>query len=210
MSKKITIHEAIGEIKKLRKRAMQKNSEASYIGYKKKSADNVANSTMNPENFAKAVQGNYDSVTRLLKNANDIKSKIILSNATTKIKVGEEEMTVAEAIERKKSIEFEEQLLSTMVIQYRNTINTVDGYNRNMEESLDEQVSNLAGKDNSGKNNLTGYMEQYRQQNGWDVIDPLTLKDKIENLRESITDFKNNVDVALSVSNATTFVEIDD
>lgn len=51
-------------------------------------------------------------------------------------------------------------------------------------------------------------MEQYRNNNSWENVDPLNLKEKIDVLEQRIFDFETNVDVALSVSNATTFIEI--
>ena len=210
MTKKITIHAALGEIKKLRQRAEKKIINSSFIGCKKNSSDELYRTNVNKETFEKNVQADYESICKLLKNADDIKSKIVLSNATTKINIGEETMTVAEAIERKSSIKFEEKLLSRMTTQYNDIIGTVNVYNENMEESLDQQVTNLGGKDGSDKNKLSGYMEEYRKQNGWSVIDPIQLRNKIEELDEKIANFKNNVDVALSISNATTFIEIEE
>lgn len=210
MTKKITIHAALGEIKKLRQRAEKKIINSSFIGCKKNSSDELYRTNVNKETFEKNVQADYESICKLLKNADDIKSKIVLSNATTKISIGEETMTVAEAIERKSSIKFEEKLLSRMTTQYNDIIGTVNVYNENMEESLDQQVTNLGGKDGSDKNKLSGYMEEYRKQNGWSVIDPIQLRNKIEELDEKIANFKNNVDVALSISNATTFIEIEE
>ena len=50
--------------------------------------------------------------------------------------------------------------------------------------------------------------ETYRQANEVMLLDPLFLEQKIEILEKKITDFESNIDVALSMSNATTFIYI--
>ena len=53
-------------------------------------------------------------------------------------------------------------------------------------------------------------MEQYRLQNSYEVVDPLKIDELIAKLETEILDFKTNVDVALSESNALTMIEIPD
>lgn len=207
MTKQITVHAALGELKKISQRIDKAIYNSKFIGTKKKSADKVNDTTMSVDDFIIDSVGNYQSITDLIALRDKIKSAIVLSNATTKLTVGEKEMTVAEAIEYKTSIEFKIDLLHRMKNQYKEAVAHVNRYNERVEENLDSQVSNLAGKD-SNKSNLAGYMEEYRKQNSWVVVDPLNLKAKIDTLEEEITDFETNVDVALSISNATTFISI--
>lgn len=206
-TKQITIHAALGELKKLGQRIDKSIYGSDFIGTMKLSADKVNNTVMTKDDFTISCASNYQSITDLIALRDKIKSAIVLSNATTKLTVGEKEMTVAEAIEYKTSIEFKKDLLHRMKTQYREAVALVNRYNERVEENLDAQVSNLAGKD-SNKANLSGYMEEYRKQNSWTVVDPLNLKAKIDVLEEEITDFETNVDVALSISNATTFITI--
>lgn len=206
-TKQITIHAALGELKKLGQRIDKAIYNSKFIGTKKISADKVSDTTMSVDEFIIDSIGEYQSITDLIALRDKIKSAIVLSNATTKLTVGEREMTVAEAIEYKTSIEFKRDLLHRMNTQYKQAVAHVNRYNEKVEENLDAQVSNLAGKD-SNKANLAGYMEEYRKQNCWTVVDPLDLKAKIDSLDKEIMDFEINVDVALSISNATTFITI--
>lgn len=206
-TKQITIHAALGELKKIGQRIDKSIYSSNFIGTKKVSADKVNNTTMTTDDFVVDTLSSYQSITDLIALRNKIKSAIVLSNATTKLTVGEKEMTVAEAIEYKTSIEFKKDLLHKMTKQYKEAVSYVTLQNERVEDNLDAQVSNLAGKD-SNKANLAGYMEEYRKQNCWTVVDPLDLKAKIDALEEEITDFETNVDVALSISNATTFITI--
>lgn len=207
MEKQITIHAALGELKKIGQRIDKATRNTDFIGTMKASADKVNNTGMDKDKFKEDVTSNYQSITDLIALRNKIKSAIVLSNATTKLTVGKKEMTVAEAIEYKTSIEYQRDLLNKMARQYKEAVSIVTMQNERVEMNLDAQVANLAGKD-SNKNNLSGYMEEYRKQNGWTLVDPIDLKSKIDALEEEITDFETNVDVALSVSNATTFITI--
>ena len=61
-------------------------------------------------------------------------------------------------------------------------------------------------------NNINGieeFSKAYRNSNSWEVIDPVDLKSLIDKLEKEITIFENEVDVVLSESNATTFIEVE-
>lgn len=206
-TKQITVHAALGELKKISQRIDKAIYNSRFIGAKKISADKVSDTTMSVDDFTIDSVGSYQSITDLIALRDKIKSAIVLSNATTKLTVGEVEMTVAEAIEYKTSIQFKKNLLQRMKSQYIESVAQVNRNNERVENNLDAQVSNLAGKD-SNKANLAGYMEEYRKQNCWTVVDPLDLKAKMDALDKEIMDFETNVDVALSISNATTFITI--
>lgn len=204
----MTIHAALGEIKKLKQRIEKGTNNAVFIGNMKKSADTVNGYAHKKDEFKTIVAANYQSLNDLIKELNSIKSAVTLSNALTMVTVGKESMTVAEAISRKELIEFEGDLLRRMKSQYDRVVAETTRRNEDVEDNLNDQVSALVGKDPKAKDNLAGFMEQYRNSNCWENVDPLDLKEKIDALEQRIFDFETNVDVALSISNATTFIEI--
>lgn len=209
MEKQITIHAALAEIKKLKQRIEKGTKNAVFIGNMKKSADTVNGYAYSKQDFKTIVEANYKSLTDLIKNLNDYKSKITLSNAVTTLEVGQEVMTVAEAINRKQYIEYEKTLLKTMKNQYDKVVSNTTFRNEEVESDLNDQVMALTSKDPKAKDNLAGFMEQYRNSNSWENVDPLDLKARIDALEERIFDFETNVDAALSVSNATTTITIE-
>ena len=202
----MTIHAALGELKKLDGRIDRAIYAANFIGYKKASADKVMGTSFNTEDFKKNAEASYQSICDLIERRDIIKSAITLSNATTKVQVGQKEMTVAEAIEKKASIEHRKSLLERMTKQYNDAVLKTNHNNEKMEENLNDQVMSLTDKSDAKQAtaNLAGFMDAYRASNGWETIDPLGLKAKIDALNEEVEDFENNVDVALSISNATT------
>lgn len=209
MEKQITIHAALAEIKKLKQRIEKGTRNAVFIGNMKKSADTVNGYAYNKQEFKTIVEANYKSLNDLIKNLNEYKSKVTLSNAVTDLEVGKETMTVAEAIFRKEYIEYEKILLRKMKSQYENVVSSTTMKNEKVENDLNDQVTVLVGKDTKAKDNLVSFMEQYRNTNSWENIDPLDLKAKIDELEDRIFDFETNVDAALSVSNATTTITVE-
>ena len=137
-----------------------------------------------------------------------IKEAVVNSNAKTIVTIAGKEYTVASAIERKKSIKYEEELLHQLRVQYSNSLRTVNDNNERMENNLDKQISQMVGSDNSKNDDISTFAEFYRKQNGYTLLDPLKLKDKIDILEKEIQDFNSEVDCVLSESNAITMVEI--
>ena len=209
---KYSIHRGLGELKTLEKRINKEINSARFIGFKKNSATKEYNTGLVSEEFQTQAKSKLDSVRDLIDRKKKFKEAIVNSNAITKVIVGTEEMTVASAIERKESIQYEKQLLEQMVTQYNQAITTVQKQNDKVENAIDEKVSVMLGGENASKNSdmVKTFGENYRKENGWDVINPLELKAIIDKLDYSITTFDNEVDVILSESNATTFIEIED
>ena len=207
----MSVHAGLGELKKIKQRLTNSIENGLYLGCKKKSAEKVSGTDYSNEEFCTRVKADMQSTTDLMKRYGAIKSAIVLSNATTNLSVGTEEMTVAEAIEYKKTIEYKKQLLKILKDKRNNIFSQVALYNERVENNLDNQLISLGvqDKNSSAAKNLENFMEQYRSQNGWDIIDPLKIDDLIAKLEEEILNFETNVDVALSQSNALTYITIE-
>lgn len=204
---KYSIHRCLAELKLLNDK-IEKATSKKFIGFKKNSANGEYNTHEGDEDFAKLVQSNYDTVMAYINRRNLFKEAIVNSNATTKVIIAGKEYTVASAIERKNSISYEEELLYQFKIQYANCIRTVNDNNDRMETNLDKQISQMVGSDNSKNDDIVTFAEFYRKQNGYTLLDPLKIKDKLDILEKEIQDFKSEVDCVLSESNAITMVEI--
>lgn len=202
--RRMTITEGLAELKTLGKR-INKAIYTEYIWSAKK-ADMTEESNAKYKEIA---QANLSSVEDLIANRNAIKAAIVKSNAITMVKIGSEEMTVADAIERKTSIEFERELLREWKDQYTQTKNNVDAQNRRVQERIDNMLSQIASSQKSDIEEAQKVMsETYMANNGWDIFDPLDIKAKIDEYDKRIDEFEKNVDIALSMSNAVTTIEI--
>lgn len=119
-------------------------------------------------------------------------------------------MTVADAIERKDSIEYDEEILGTLKKQLSNARATVGQKNLNMELQIDKIVESSFGKDSRQKINSDDYeaiAKPYRTNNEYGLVDPLGIEKLIAQMEEAIQGFISNVDAALQISNCTTYIE---
>lgn len=205
----ISVQRALTELKGYEDR-IRKATNKRFIGRKKKSADAVYNTDLNVEKFGVEVDANYQSVLGLINERNKRKTAIVLSNATTKVKIGEVEMTVAEAIERKESIKYDEALLTEMKRQYNTVVSNVESLNDDVERAIRDNISLLISKDKAGdmSKEIEIITSTTKSQREWEIIDPLKLKEKIDALEESIRTFKEEVDYVLSTSNVQTMIEV--
>lgn len=205
---KYTIHRCLTELKTLDSRINKKINNFVAIGTKKGSSNKVLQTHDTIESFEANIKSEYESIKKLIENRNKIKKAVVLSNANTLVTIAGVEYTVAEAIERKNSIELDKNLLYHLENKYNEAIQSVNKKNSIMEDNLFEQESKMRENGLSSKD-IEISTELYRKQNGWDIINPLDIKSEIAKLDESISQFLTEVDHALSTSNALTIVDID-
>lgn len=208
---KMSIHRALGELKTLEKRINKEISNGNFIGFKMGSSNKDYNTKENVEDFNKMVKESLQSINDLIKRRKTIKELIVQSNANTIVEIANNKITVASAIERKDSIIFEQNLLEKMKCQYNNALVNVNKLNEKMENSLNDKIEALISSDKSLKNSdmVISLSKTYRDENEWSLIDDIKLKEIIDKMENDIISFINEVDVVLSESNATTFIEVE-
>jgi hypothetical protein len=202
--RKMTITEGLVELKLLDSR-ISKAIERDWIAVVKNSDTVTAK-----KEWGEKVKASLQSVTDLIEERKKIKSAIVKSNAQTLLKIDDKEMTVAEAIERKTSISYEKMLLEKWKNQFANAKNVEIANNNRIQEKIDTMLKEIVASDKEDIGELSYSIEEsYRRKNGVEMLDPINLEAKIEELDNEIDGFMKNVDTALSLSNATTFIEID-
>ena len=207
--RKITVTEALIERKLLDSRIDKAILNANFCGAAKKSSDRIG--AISKDEFKKRCAADYQSATDLIKNSAELKSKIIASNATTMITVNGVDMTRAEGIERKNSIEYEQNLLRKMKLDYSAAIDLYNKENKKVDEKVDNLLTTLVGKDSAKKltpEEQDAVVKPYRLQNEYEFVDPIDLYDKIQKLEADIDGFLSNIDSQLTLSNATSFIEV--
>ncbi|MEK5036319.1 hypothetical protein MKY96_33350 [Paenibacillus sp. FSL R7-0302] len=165
-----------------------------------------------PEAYAEAAKASVASITALITRRNEIKSKIVLSNATTPVKFPSgRTMSVAEAIERKGSIIYDKTFLNTLRNQYNGAINSLVRENQNVKVQLERRIENILGKGDALKGKdaeIEQITKSFNAENEAKLIDPIVLKTLIEKLTAEIEEFENEVDFILSESNTRTDIEV--
>lgn len=209
-TERMTIHKALAELKLLDNRITSTINNGTYCVANKHSNEKIKGVSV--EEYKKVMQGDYDKATDLIKRRNAIKRAVVLSNATTKVKINDIEYTVAEAIEMKNhGVEFDEIMLQELQKQYLKAQAEILKQNgKELEERAEKYVVGAFGS-KEGKVNSDEYEKarmQFIKANTYELVDPIKILDKINALEENINAFKAEVDAVLSVSNAITEIEI--
>lgn len=214
-TEKLTVHRALAELKVIDDRISKAIGEGVYVIANKHSNEKIAGVTINE--FKEKMKASHQKVTDLIARRNAIKRAVVLSNAVTKVKIGNDEYTVAEAIEMKNhGMLFKANYMRTLAYQ-NSTANTE--LNRNSGEAIEKRaeqyvlsVIQAQPKDSKmtvDSDAMQALRKDYIKNNTYDMIDPLNVNKLIEDLSNEIDEFNTEVDAALSVSNALTVVDIE-
>lgn len=208
----MTVQRALNELNTLENRIDKRLSDFRIIGTRKNSESKVSETRETVADFAVRAKAIMDSADALLKRQQQLKHAIMTSNAQTMVEVAGVTYTVMTAIDRKRTIENEKRVLATMKSALRTAETKVSRENDKVEDYIQRQVLAMASGDLANKKDefITSFEKSYRDKNGWDLVDPLGLRDLIEKREQEILDFELEIDTALTVSNAITKIVIED
>lgn len=206
---KISVTRGLVQLKRLDKRIYDKMSDMSdFVTVNKVNSKKVLNGTYTKEDYVKKVKAQWQSIQDLINLRNEIKSAIVISNANTKVTIVGKEYTVAQAIERKTNIEnYELPINSKLRKAYRNAFNGVGIKNQEIEETANKLFAS-SSDDKKNKSDSLELIEKYIETNKWEIIDPINLKELVDQNKKEINDFLAEVDEVLTESNSTTMIEI--
>lgn len=214
-TEKMTIHKALAELKTMDARIAKAIHETPYVLAVKHSAEKINGMTV--DNFKDKMRSGYQKATNLIARRDAIKRAVVLSNATTKVKIGDNEYTVAEAIEMKNhGMEFKSDLLRQMNSAYTAAQNELV---RNGGEALEKKAEQyvlavIAAQPKDSKMSVDSdamktLRQTYIDNNTYDLVDPMNIAKVMEKLDAEINEFNAEVDAALSCSNALTVIEFE-
>lgn len=208
----MTVQRALNELRIIDERLNKRLQEFVVVGTKKVSEARVVETRESIVEFENRAKGVLDSVDGLLRRQQELKHAIMTSNATTMIEVAGKTYSVMTAIDRKRTIEKEKLVVKYMRDALIRAEYKVNQENDKMESYIQRQTNAMAGGDLSSKKDdyIIAFEKSYREQNSWDLVDPLKLRDLIEQREQEISMFELEIDTALTVSNAITKIEIED
>lgn len=109
-------------------------------------------------------------------------------------------------------VEFEKLLMAHMRSHYNKAQITIKNENgKELEKRAEQYVAAIYGQ-KEGKTNTADIEKvkaDFLTSNSYELVDPLHVLEKIEDLEKKINDFMAEVDSALSVSNALTEITIE-
>ena len=211
----MTVHKALAELKIIDDRINTSIYNGKYVTANKHSNQKIYGMTI--DELKTQMRADFQKVSDLIARRNAIKRAVVASNAVTKVKVGDTDYTVAEAIEMKNhGMELKRNFTATISAQYANAKVELD---KNSGEPLERKAENYVlsviqaqpkdskmAVDSEAMKNLRA---QYIKDNTYDLIDPLDVKNVIERFNDEISGFLTEIDAALSVSNAITVLDIE-
>lgn len=212
MTTKISVTRALATLSKVEDK-IQKRVESLNTIHIAKGIDanrQIPGSIQSIAEFEKTAQAEFQGVQDLLAVRDELKAKVVQSNAVTTVKVAGEDMTVAQAIERKRTIVFKELLLGKLKAQYNAAQVRLNRDTLEFEAKLEAARAPYVQRDKAPDAAQLAVVESpVRSMGTPSIVDPLGLAEKIRALETEIEDFKSNVDFVLSESNAKTEVEIE-
>lgn len=207
-TEKMTITRALAELKLLDSRIIKSINQATFCAYKKRSDKVVTKLNLTVEEFEKNVKSTTASIQALIERRDKIKDLVVLSNATTKVRICDKEYSVASAIERKNSIKYEKELLERMKRNLLDVKTQITMQDNKIEKTIDEMNLVYVGKDNKNSNSMMELNKAYRENNEYCMVDPISIQNTISKMTLDIENFETEVDFVLSESNSITYIEL--
>lgn len=209
-SETMTVHEALCEVKVSDSKIKSVMNKARFCAPNKSSNTKLDGSSV--AEFSDTAKADFQRVTDYIRRTEAIKAALNKSNAETIIKVGKKEMSVAEAIYMMAhGTDAKDRLLSVLKTQYESALRTIRTENgEKLDMRLDKFIeANYGSKDKADPELIKTQTEIFLKQNQYELVDPLKISEKIQELEDEINDFRSNVDSALQISNATTQITIE-
>ena len=210
---KMSVTRALAELKRLDDRLKRMTTDQSIfvsVAVGQGDKQKVLGVSDTVQNVVSQIQSNRDRVNSMIEQRAKIKAAVVASNAATKVTLGTREMTVAEAIELKKSIEVKRNMLSTYRRQVIQANALVAKQNAALEAQIETNLATIYGNE-KGKVDASMFeaiAKPQREQKEASLIDPIKINDLIKSLEEEISLVETELDFSLSEINAKTEIEI--
>ena len=210
---KMSVTRALAELKRLDDRLNRMSTDQSIfvsVAVGQGDKQKVLGVSDTVQNVVSQIQSNRDRVNSMIEQRAKIKAAVVASNAATKVKLGSREMTVAEAIELKKSIDVKRNMLSTYRRQVIQANALVAKQNAALEAQIETNLATIYGNE-KGKVDASMFeaiAKPQREQKEASLIDPIKINDLIKSLEEDISLVETELDFSLSEINAKTEIEV--
>lgn len=204
----MSLHRALAEIKLLDSRIQKEIYNSTFIDINK--VENKLIKSMSIQDYKdKVLKSSFMSVLDMMTRRDDIKRALVKANAETVFDFNGEKMSIAEAIDRKNTIQVMEEFICELANQYSNAVQKVETSNNTLQKEATEQAVRVFGdKEKVDVEQFKAFEEAYIKTRRLEVLDPNQLVDNLAVMRAEMEDFKNNIDFKLSEVNATTFIEV--
>jgi len=199
-----SITRSLVELKTLDEKITKLTSEGLFMSFKTKSK----NSGITEDAFSRTAKQSIDSLNSMIQRRDLIKTLILESNLVARVTIAGREMSVAQAIEFKNTIEYKSRLLEVLKRQRKTVLAEQEAHKVRLQAKIDDNVKIICGKEKPDASVIETVTDGITKSDPIEVFDPLNLEVLIRTMEEDVRDFRANVDYALSESNATTQITI--
>lgn len=216
-TERMLVCNALDERDFLRKKIISAINSTYFIACKRVKDDKVRTTGYtDPKTFENEAKSSYQSITDMIDRYTRLDTAITLANASTEIKLSDDTvMTRAAAISMRKALvgdtstDFTGRLINVLERQFANVSATANALNAEADRELKQYKDNMTSGDKAKELTpaVTQTLESLVADNRADIIDPIGVEKEIKKLEDKYETLKKELDSAIKVSNATTFVE---
>lgn len=210
---KMSVTRALAEIKRLDDRIQRAVTQGEYVAVLvgKNQQAKMHSGNRSPEQVKAEIQGSFDQVQQLMDNREKLKSAVVMSNATTKVQLSNRELTVAEAIELKRSVVNKETFLNSLRLKYTQANALVDKLNTQLDNSIQAALLTVYGNEKGrvDQTMVEAIAKPRRDREESSLFDPCDILKKIRLLEDEVSEINTELDFILSESNARTEIEVE-
>ena len=219
MSEKMLVTQALDERDLLVKKIRDKIEKASFVDTIKVNEDKVYAKKVSKEDYAKEAEATYQQIQDLIVRFQKIDAAIVESNAKSTVETSYGAFTVAGAISLRSRLrgmdayeggaDFEEMLHDKLSQEYYERVRFCDLKNSQLQSTAENMRLSILGRDAKVKDDKPlGVVDVYVKENTTELVDTLDVKRRLETLSEKRNVLLKELDTAIKVSNATTFIEL--
>lgn len=213
-SERMLLCDALDERDFLAKKISKAIADAQFVGAKR-IKDTKVNSSVTAEEFGKNAKASYQSIRDNIHRYERLVQAITLSNATTEIETRSgKKMTRAAAIAFRNSIngingeDFVGELIKALKTQRDTAVSKVNMLNLKADTELETYKNNVTSGDKKqiDADMLQGLEKLVANLYG-ELVDDIGVDKAIEELSSDYDTLRKEIDSAIKVSNATTYIE---
>lgn len=213
------VTQALDQRDLLVKKICDKIRKASFTETKKHNEEKVMERKVTQKEFEKEARSSYQQIIDLIHWYDKVDQAILRSNAETMIETSYGTMSIANALALRSRLNcsnaydsdsnFEGNLMMKLQEELNEKIRVMEQKNKGLQNTAETMRLSILGKDTKTKDETPlKVVDVYVQENTTELIDPLNVRKKINELNERRETILNELDTKIKVSNATTFVEI--
>ena len=213
---KMIVTQALDERDLLKKKIRDAIAKCDFVAVQKPGDDVIAQDKQKVADYEAEVKASFQSIRDMMDRYTRLDAAILLANATTKIEVAGKTMTRAAAINLRKMMkgqgladtDFTDAMIRKMTIDLERarlkiakSQEVADRQREVMSNSLVSSDKKVLSEDNL--KSITAYCDNLVLK----LVDPIDIEKTIADMQEKWDNLTTNLESAIRISNATTYVE---